>query len=131
MTKERLIHITSVVLDNHNITDEDQRQEMYLNVLSAAKNGSEFNGTMEEIAAKIEGLFIKPSATVNLNWGLSPVDITDVAKKVLSNDQYNITMLYFSNIDPELIARSFPGHPNVIGVVNDAVDKVRAAILTR
>lgn len=131
MTKTKLIEIVSMVLDKHNIVDEDVRQDMYLNVLTAAKNGSEFNGTTDEVAAKIEGLFIKPSAAANINWGLCPVDITDVAKKVLSNDQYNITMLYFSNIDPDLIARSFPGHPNVIGIVNDAVDKVRAAILNK
>jgi hypothetical protein len=129
-TKTKLMNAVNAVLDTKGITDEDVRQDLHLKVLEAAAAGSEFEGTTLEVAAKIEAMFFPPKS-INLNWGMAtPMDIVEVAREVLSSDQYNITMLYFSNVDPELIAGSFPGHNNIVDTVNDAIDRVRAALVT-
>lgn len=129
-TKTKLMNAVNTVLDAKGIIDDDARQDLHLKVLEAAAAGSEFEGTTLEIAAKVEAMFFQPKS-VDLNWGMAaPMDIVEVAKGVLSSEQFHITMLYFSNIDPELIARSFPGHNNIVDTVNDAVDRVRAALTT-
>lgn len=123
MTKMAIIKVASMILDSKRIFDEDARQDLYLQVLEAIANGTEFDGTVDEVAAKIEGLFFKP--TINLNWGIiNPADIGTLAKDVLNPEEYRITMLYFNNIDLDLISRSFPDR-DIIGIVNNAIDHIR------